>query len=88
MHASVEFVPSGRGKARCPPNPDYPNGIALDACKPDELGCVVDLPYPASECGTWRIACTACQMTVACTAAGRSDDPISIKIPCQIKATA
>lgn len=82
---SVEFVPSGRGVARCAPNPDYPNGIALYCAKPGEMACKVSLPYPAHECGVWIVRCKSCPMAVAVTAAGRPDDPISVTMPCQLK---
>lgn len=29
MQHSIEFQPSGRGKAQCPPDPAYPNGKAI-----------------------------------------------------------
>lgn len=79
----VQFRASGRGKAQCPPNPNFPNGIEVDASM-GEQGCVVALPYPAPECGLWIINCAACGGGgVAITAAGRADDPKSVKIPCQ-----
>lgn len=28
---SIEFIPSGRGKARCAPDPAYPDGKAIQA---------------------------------------------------------
>lgn len=88
MHHEVTFVPSGRGKAQCPPNPDYPSGIAIDAAGDESvLSCVAQLPYPAPECGHWKIECGVCGLTVAATAAGRADDPISIRVPCAMSAT-
>jgi hypothetical protein len=79
--ASVKFVKSGRGKARCAPNPDYPNG--LDIRIKERPACIVDLPYPAPECGHWAIEYRLCGLTVAVTAAGRADDPRSVQVPCQ-----
>lgn len=78
----LEFKPSGRGKARCPTDPDWPNGKDLDISN-SEISCKVDLPYPAEECGTWIIRCSACGMSLGVTAAGRPDDPKSIKVPCK-----
>lgn len=80
---TIEFMPSGRGKAQCPSDPRYPKGIALDC----SMGagapyCTVTLPYPAPECGVYIIICDHCTMKVVVTAAGRPDDPTSIKIPC------
>jgi hypothetical protein len=79
---SIEFKPSGRGKARCAPNPDYPDGCSIDATE-GQTGCSVDLPYPAPECGAWIVRCAACGMSAAITAAGRPDDPRSVRIPCK-----
>lgn len=79
----ITFQRSGRGKAQCPPNPDYPNGIALDAFTADAPSCTVSLPYPAPECGMWIVYCRQCSMSMAITAAGRPDDPISVKMNCQ-----
>lgn len=41
----INFQPSGRGKAQNPPNPDYPNGIAVDTGQ--RPACLATLPYPA-----------------------------------------
>ena len=79
----VEFIASGRGKAQCPPDPAYPKGIPLDAVGARNCpSCTVELPYPAPECGMWRVDCTECGMSVLVSAAGRPDDPISVKLPC------
>jgi hypothetical protein len=83
---SIKFVPSGRGKAQCPPDERYPNGVVLDASN-GRLACRVDLPYPAPECGIFPLRRTARGATAAITAAGRPDDPISIKLPCQLDPT-
>lgn len=83
MKHKIVFRPSGRGKAQCPPDPNYPNGIAIDVCEPAEEGCVVPLPYPAPECGLWLVLCSECDMSVGITAVGRPDDPVSVKIPCR-----
>lgn len=83
MEHDLEFVASGRGQAQCPSNPEYPSGIIVDATD-GEMGCVVKLPYPAPECGHFRVSCKVCRMSVAITAAGRADDPTSVKIPCRL----
>lgn len=83
MSIQVTFKPSGRGKARCPPDPRYPNGIAINAATPDRRSCYVTLPYPAPECGFWVVNCEQCGLSMAVTAAGRPDDPISIIISCK-----
>lgn len=78
----IIFRPSGRGKAQCPSNPDYPDGIDLSLEPSPRPTCKVELPYPAAECGMWLVHCTRCGTDVACTAAGRPDDPRSMAIPC------
>ncbi len=80
--AAVTFCPSGRGKAQCAANPDYPLGRELDTSRPGKPYCIIPLPYPAPECGLWMVSCQQCEMTCAITAAGRPDDPISIKLTC------
>lgn len=79
---SIEFVPSGRGPARCAPNAAYPNGIAVDIAG-DKPACEITLPYPAPECGAYYINCNCCGLHFAVTAAGRPDDPISVRVPCK-----
>lgn len=77
---SIEFIPSGRGKAQCPPDPRYPHGITIPYNAPHK--CLVELPYPAPECGVWRVECLTCGYSMLITAAGRADDPISVEVPC------
>jgi hypothetical protein len=81
MPHTITFHPSGRGKARCEPNPEFPNGIVIPRTGAD-WHCLVKLPYPAPECGHHRVECSECGMTMAITAAGRPDDPISVQVPC------
>jgi hypothetical protein len=81
---SIEFVASGRGKAGCAPNPEFPDGIAVDVSNGVPATCIVALPYPAPECGHFVVQCRFCKFRVALTAAGRPDDPTSITIPCQM----
>ena len=83
---SVKFVPSGRGKARCEPNPKYPNGVHIELSKAGVPSCATDLPYPAPECGMWDVACQTCGNHMLITAAGRPDDPRSVRFPCLTKA--
>jgi len=80
----VVFCPSGRGKARCPPDPAYPNGKKIDL--EIQPNCEVQLPYPAPECGQFVITCNDCKAAVIATAAGRPDDPVSITVPCDTAA--
>ena len=79
------FVASGRGKAQCPPNPNFPIGKSLDVgIRPS---CKAIIPsYPAPECGIFFIHCNLCDVRIAVTAAGRPDDPVDIQIPCNLGA--
>lgn len=83
MSHSITFAPSGRGKAQCAPDRAFPEGVKLIIEKPGEKACKVTLPYPAPECGMWIVRCDDCPMSLAITAAGRPDDPISVTIPCE-----
>lgn len=78
----VKWIDAGR-EPQCAPNPAYPDGIDLDASDGALSACTVALPYPAKRCGRYEIKCRACGATVACTTAGRVDDPRSIKIACR-----
>jgi hypothetical protein len=46
---TVEFEPSGRGKAQCTSNPNFPKGMKVD-CSDGMLACSKELPYSAPEC--------------------------------------
>ena len=85
---NIEFVPNGQGKARCAPNPLYPEGIAIPMPPGCEAACLISLPYPAPECGMWEVTCATCGMCVLISAAGRPDDPISFYMPCESKGEA
>jgi len=80
MKHKITFHASGRGKAQCPPDPDYPSGKIINVGKTPN--CVVKLPYPAPECGHFEVRCNTCSSSVVITAAGRPDDPISVTVPC------
>lgn len=82
-HFKIEWVDHGR-EPECSPNPDYPNGIDLDASKGQPVSCHITLPYPARRCGLYVLACTLCGMTAAITTAGRVDDPRSVKLACKV----
>jgi hypothetical protein len=84
MH-TIAFHASGRGKAQCPPNPAYPNGIAVPAPRGAVDTCLVQLPYPAPECGFYCVECRGCGFAAVITVAGRADDPVSIALPCKIE---
>ena len=77
---TVQFLDSGR-EPKCPPNPDYPEGIFVDSG--ERPACRMDLPYPAPRCGAMVVACTRCGVKVALTVAGRPDDPHAVMVPCK-----
>ena len=85
MSHQITFEPSGRGKAQCAADPRYPSGIAIDGSTPNAPSCLVLLPYPAPECGLWMVGCDECGLLTAITAAGRPDDPISVKMNCKAR---
>lgn len=78
----VKFIDTGR-EPQCPADPKFPNGVELDYAPDEPVACVVTLPYPAPRCGAYFIKCEKCGMSVACTAAGRRDDPRTVRIPCK-----
>lgn len=82
MGFKINWVDRER-EAECAPNPAFPNGIDLDCSKGQAATCAVSLPYPAKRCGVYVVECEACGIRVACTTAGRPDDPRSIKIGCK-----
>jgi hypothetical protein len=60
----VTFVDSGR-EPQVPPNPEYPEGIDLDATEGAAVqSCKVPLPYPAPRCGLMTVACKRCGRTI------------------------
>jgi hypothetical protein len=69
---------------RCEPDPNFPNGIALDVSDGAYTSCTVELPYPAKRCGHYIISCRLCGLTSLVTTAGRPDDPRSVKLACKL----
>lgn len=82
MTIKVTWVGHNR-KAKNPPDPRYPKGIKLDISHGHKPTCKVKLPYPAPECGQILIHCDVCDKRSVITAAGRVDDPVSVKIACK-----
>jgi hypothetical protein len=66
-----------------PPDPNYPTGIDLDVTAGRKPACVAALPYPSRRCGFYSVRCNLCGCSVACTTAGRPDDPRSIRLACR-----
>lgn len=87
MNVSKQFdyawLQRGDGIARVKPNPDYPDGIDVDASVHGQESCMTPLPYPGVCVGTHCIECKICGTRVGVTAAGRPDDPRSIRVPCR-----
>ncbi len=77
----ITWHSSGR-TPQCKPNPKYPNGIDIDKAG-QRVSCIATLPYPAECIGSWEILCEKCGHKAMVTAAGRTDDPRSIKLPCR-----
>ena len=78
---NIKWVDSGR-EPKCPPNPDYPEGIDIPDSSGATLRCRAVLPYPAKRCGMYLVRCRRCGQTVSLTTAGRADDPRSITMGC------
>ena len=83
QHFNIKWDDAGR-EPKAKPNPDYPDGIDLDATKGGAESCIALLPYPAKRCGTYIVECNLCGMRLAITTAGRPDDPRSVKIACKL----
>jgi hypothetical protein len=77
----IEWRDSG-AEPECAPDPHYPTGVVLDLSKGQQPSCAIDLPYPALRVGYYLIDCQLCGLRVACTTAGRIDDPRRIKVAC------
>lgn len=78
----VEWRGTGR-KPQCQPNPAYPTGIDVDTAH-GEPSCRTAVTYPAPCIGAHIVRCRRCGASVAVTAAGRVDDPRSVRIPCKV----
>jgi len=76
----INWVDSGR-KPKQKPDPAYPKGIDLDCSFGSIHSCATPLPYPAI--GHYVVECRICGLRVACTTAGRPDDPRSVKMACK-----
>jgi hypothetical protein len=74
-------------KARHPPDPRYPLGMSVD-CTEGRPGCTTTLQYPAPGIGKWIIRCDACGTFSIVSAAGRVDDPHTVRLPCKPRGNA
>lgn len=83
MTFTITWHPSGRGKARSPSDPNFSGGTNFDVSKGATRTCTIGLPYPAPECGQHLAICDKCGFSIAITAAGRLDDPRTVKVACK-----
>jgi hypothetical protein len=74
----------GRREPVCDPDPAYQYGVDLVIGAPEKPRCTVLLAYPARRCGFYRIECRRCSVVIACTTAGRVDDPKSVSFNCHM----
>lgn len=81
----VTFLRSGRGAAQERANPQFPYGVHVDVAPGAIVSCKVELPYPAPECGVFCIQCQTCGFRGLVTASGRTDDPLSVRVPCILR---
>lgn len=84
---TATFHSYGR-KATCEPDPAYPDGMVVDVASEGQSACSVELTYPAPEVGVWLLECSICGLSAVITAAGRVDDPKSVRAPCKIQGAA
>ena len=79
----VEFLDSGR-EPKCPPDPNYLQGMHVDMSGGASRACQGLIPYPAPRCGQYLISCHTCKTLVMVTVAGRPDDVRSVKLACKL----
>ena len=81
MGFKIEWKGTG-AQAKCPPDPEHPNGVNLVLARSGDRCCTTDLPYPAPGVGSHIVECTVCGLRAAVSAAGRPDDPKSLRVAC------
>lgn len=81
MTIHIKFMDRGV-TAHCPPDSRYPHGIDVDLARSGHWTCMVELPYPAPRCGFWIVTCENCGQINIVSAAGRADDPRSVRLGC------
>jgi hypothetical protein len=74
-------------RAQYPPDPAYPLGMSCDLSR-GRPSCAVALEYPAPCVGKWLINCDLCGTNAIVTAAGRPDDPHTVRLACKTKGEA
>lgn len=83
---SVVWHDQGR-EPKCAPDSAYPHGMDAFVGPGGTAACSTSLPYPAPRCGVWIVRCSQCGVSVGIIAAGRPDDPRSVRVPCKLGAT-
>lgn len=79
---TVEWIDRGM-EPQSAPDPQFPDGVDLDATKGAARTCHALLPYPAKRCGYYSVNCTDCGLSCLITTAGRVDDPRSVALACK-----
>ena len=79
----IMWLDAGR-TAQCAPDPRYPLGMDVDMSAGAEVTCKANVPYPAPRCGQHFIHCETCGQKVIVTAAGRADDPRTVRVACKL----
>lgn len=77
------FLGAGR-LAASPPDPAFPEGVDVDLSA-GAKSCAMALTHPTPQVGKWAINCESCGAVVVVTAAGRPDDPASVRIACKAR---
>lgn len=81
MALRAKWVDGGK-EPQCAPDPNFPDGIAIDMSNGAERACETSLRYPAPRIGVHDVSCRVCGFRVQITTAGRPDDPKSVKVAC------
>jgi hypothetical protein len=74
----------GKREPQEKPDLNHPHGIDLDLSRGKRPVCETKLPYPAKRCGFYLVVCGKCAQRIIVTAAGRPDDPRSVRIRCMV----
>lgn len=82
---SARFLGDDGRQPQCKPNPNFPDGRAIDASGGSPVSCEIELKHPTPECGIWSIECSVCKLKVIVTAAARPDDPSRVRLPCGVE---
>jgi hypothetical protein len=82
IRLTAEWRSHGEGQsANWPLNLAYQDGVDIDFSAGRDA-CDLAIDYPAPCVGAWFVSCALCGMFCILTAAGRPDDPRSVRLPC------